>query len=155
MVRWHHWLMSLSKLQEIVKDRESCHAAVHKVAKRQTWLSDWTTATMHLKTRNTKLYPVRNHLNLSNTSPFIICSMCLKCSFGSVMSDYLWPYGLQPIRLLCLWDYPRKNTRVGCHALPQGIFLTQGSNPHLPHCWQIHYPWVMGESPIICSSFSK
>ena len=35
--------MSLSKLQEIVKDREDWHAAVHGVAKSQT-LSDWTTA---------------------------------------------------------------------------------------------------------------
>ena len=25
-------------------------------------------------------------------------------------------------------DYPGKNTGVGCHALLQGIFLTQGSN---------------------------
>ena len=32
--------MSLSKLQEIVKDREAWHAVVHEVAKRQTWLSD-------------------------------------------------------------------------------------------------------------------
>ena len=29
------------------------------------------------------------------------------------------------------WDSPGKNTRVGCHALLQGIFLTQGSNPSL------------------------
>ena len=28
-------------------------------------------------------------------------------------------------------DFPSKNTGVGCHALLQGIFLTQGSNPHL------------------------
>ena len=28
---------------------------------------------------------------------------------------------------------PGKNTEVGCHALLQGIFLTQGSNPGLPH----------------------
>ena len=27
--------------------------------------------------------------------------------------------------------FPGKNTHVGCHALLQGIFLTQGSNPHL------------------------
>ena len=27
--------------------------------------------------------------------------------------------------------FSRKNTGVGCHALFQGIFLTQGSNPHL------------------------
>ena len=32
--------MSLSKLQEIVKDREAWHAAVHRVAKSQTNLSD-------------------------------------------------------------------------------------------------------------------
>ena len=35
--------MSLSKLQEMVKDRETWHAAVHGVAKSQTWLSDWST----------------------------------------------------------------------------------------------------------------
>ena len=36
-------------------------------------------------------------------------------------------------------DSPGKNTRVGCHALLQGIFLTQGSNPGLPHCRRILY----------------
>ena len=28
-------------------------------------------------------------------------------------------------------DFPGKNTGVGCHFQLQGIFLTQGSNPHL------------------------
>ena len=36
-------------------------------------------------------------------------------------------------------DSPGKNTGVGCHALLQGIFPSQGSNPGLPHCWQILY----------------
>ena len=36
--------MSLSKLQEIVKDREAWHAAVHGVEKCCTWMSNWTTA---------------------------------------------------------------------------------------------------------------
>ena len=36
-------------------------------------------------------------------------------------------------------DSPSKNTGVGCHALLQGIFLTQRSNSGLPHCRQILY----------------
>ena len=57
----------------------------------------------------------------------------------SVVSDSLRPLGLQPIRLLCLWNSPGMNTGVGFHSLLQGIFLTQGSNPDLLHCRQILY----------------
>ena len=36
-------------------------------------------------------------------------------------------------------DSPGKNPGAGCHALLQGIFATQGSNPGLLHCRQILY----------------
>ena len=39
-------------------------------------------------------------------------------------------------RLLCPWDFPGKNTGVGCCFLLQGIFLTQGLIPSLLH-WQV------------------
>ena len=39
--------------------------------------------------------------------------------------------------------FPGKNTRVGCHFLLQGIFATQGLNPHLPRCRQILYCGVL------------
>ena len=37
--------MNLSKLQEVAKDREDWRAAVHRVTKSRTRLSDWTTTT--------------------------------------------------------------------------------------------------------------
>ena len=39
--------MSLSKLREMVKDREAWRAAVHEVAKNRTWLNDWTDWLIH------------------------------------------------------------------------------------------------------------
>ena len=36
-------------------------------------------------------------------------------------------------------DSPGKNTGVSSHSFFQGIFLTEGSNPGLPHCRQILY----------------
>ena len=35
----------------------------------------------------------------------------------SVLSDSQRLHGLQPTRLLCLWDFPGKSTGVGCHRL--------------------------------------
>ena len=52
----------------------------------------------------------------------------------SVVVESLSPVWLsEPSRLLCPWDSPGKDTRVGCHFLLQGIFPTQGSNPPLLH----------------------
>ena len=72
----------------------------------------------------------------------------------SAVSDSLWPHGLQPTRLLHPQDFPGKSTGVGCHFLLQRIFLTQGSNPGLPHCRQTlyclsHQGNLLGWSPAI------
>ena len=48
----------------------------------------------------------------------------------------LWPKEPQPTRFLCPWDSPGKNTGAGCHSLLRGVFLTQGSNPHLLR-WEV------------------
>ena len=57
-------------------------------------------------------------------------------------------------KLLCLWDFPDKNTGVGHHSLLQGIFPTQGLNLSLPHYRQILYhlsqilPWQVTVIPL-------
>ena len=77
--------------------------------------------------------------------------MCVLSGFGCVwLFAALWTVGHQ---VLCPWDSPGENTGVGCHVLLQGIFMTQGSNPHLLrllHCRWILYHWATGEAPCMC-----
>ena len=78
------------------------------------------------------------------TSP--VLKNCCYCSLLHCV-QLLWPHGLYPTRLLCPWDFPGKNTGVGCHFLLQGIFLIQGSNLPLLCCrWILHH-WATREGP--------
>ena len=103
--------MSLSKLQEMVMDKEAWHAAVHRVTKGQTQLNEEAT---ELNT----LYPCVHAQSLQSCLTLCEPRHC-NLSGSSIHGDS-----------------PGKNTGVGCHALLQGIFLTQGSNPGLLHCRQ-------------------
>ena len=71
------------------------------------------------------------------------------------MSDSLRPSGLWPARLLCPWNFPGKNTGVGCHFLCLGIFPVQGSNLHLLH-WQADSltPCHLGSSNIYIITYT-
>ena len=53
--------------------------------------------------------------------------------------------GLYLSILLCCWDFPGKNTGVGCHFLLQAIFPTVGLNPHL--LCLLH--WQAGSLPLV------
>ena len=47
------------------------------------------------------------------------------------MPDSLRPHGLQPTRLLCPWDFPGKDTGVGCHFLLQLLYF----KVHIQQSW--------------------
>ena len=63
-------------------------------------------------------------------------------SVTSVVSDSLTPWDCRPP--VSSVHSPGKNTGVCCHALPQRIFLTQGSNLHLLCLWH----WQAGSLPL-------
>ena len=64
----------------------------------------------------------------------------------SVMSESLRPQTCQP--LLSTGILQERLLRLGCHALLQGIFPTQGMNPGLSHCRRILYCLSPQGSPV-------
>ena len=81
--------------------------------------------------------------------------VCVCALSHSVVSDSLWSHGLYPARLLYPWDFPGRNTGLGCHFLLQRRFLTQGSNLDLLHLllWQAgFYYCAASEAPLLNSS---
>ena len=215
--------MSLSKLQEMVMDREAWRAAVHGITKSRTLLSDWTELNWVIRffhwfpshgspqynqlSRFADLTPKTLSPCSSLSAALMLCgllisssvqcsSLCwalhqaLRQALGTPQhpspfpgGQYslaggkdpgiktaqqwkwkcqslgrVWPFTtpwtitrqapLSIVRILLLC--PGKNTGVGCCFFLQGIFLTQGLNPHLLsflHCTQILYPLSYQGSP--------
>ena len=75
---------------------------------------------------------------------------------GLVTQSYLTLVTLWTVahQALCPWDFPGRNTRVGCHFLLQGIFPTQGSNSCLPHCrwilYHLNYQGIYSHTECAC-----
>ena len=62
----------------------------------------------------------------------------LLCLVKQLCLTFCNPMDCSPLGFSVHGDSPSKNIGVGCHALLQGIFLTQGSNSGLPH-----YRWIL------------
>ena len=88
-----------------------------------------------------------NHHMFSGISILSLNKVCCCCLVTSVMFKALQSHGLQTSRLLCPSNSLGKSTGLGCHALLQSIFPTQGSNPGLLHCRQIFLHWATREGP--------
>ena len=74
------------------------------------------------------------------------CMLCLVDQLCLTLCD---PMDCSPPSSSLHGDSPGKYTGVGCHALLQRIFPTQGSNPGLPHCRWILYHLSHQGSPFI------
>ena len=87
---------------------------------------------------NVSIFPGDSPASLFSSLRGVCVCVCV------VRSRSVRPCGLRPPRLLWPWDPPGKNTGVGCHALLQGIFLTQGWTLCL---WNL-LPWQVGSLPL-------
>ena len=74
------------------------------------WLSHWGPWASNLPTLVYSFLICKRRLNIIPT--LWGCSILVLSR-----SDSLQPFELQPSRLLCSWDFPGKNTGVGCHFL--------------------------------------
>ena len=87
------------------------------------------------------IWDTRNSLRVPFTKELLRpCSMC------SVMFNSLQLHGLQPVRLLCPWNFSDKNTEWVTSPF-HGIFPPQGSNPGLLHYRQILYGLIYQGNP--------
>ena len=102
--------ISLSTLQEIVKDKKAWHAAVHGVAKSGTWLSNWKTTTPSLH----YIFVTPHSVQFSR----------------SVVSDSLWPHGLLHSRLSC----PSPTPAIYSNSCPFSLLQHHSSKASILQC---------------------
>ena len=66
------------------------------------------------------------------------------------------PMDCKPARFLCPWDFPGKNTRVGCHSLPQGDFPSPGMELWPPALWADYLlSETQGKSTLLLIEYNK
>ena len=113
--------LSLSKLQEMGKDREAWHAAVHGVTKSQTRLSDWTTTTLYIENKidsegKSEYSFLKSSFRNPDTDPFWRNKTCILepafCWFQVLITEPFVNFMTQRIRrvmsiLDCAWALSR------------------------------------------------
>ena len=138
-------------------DREGWWATIHRVAE-----SDVTEATeqacifiyIHIYISPvilwitpflTELY-TRNQQHADAFSrPIFNVTQSILCLVAQSCPTLFDPMDYSPLGSRVYGDSPGKNTGVGCHALFQGIFLTQGSNT----CLSCLLHWQAGSLPLL------
>ena len=129
------------------------HQILNWIRREQHWLWDvnwvkWETMMPCLCIQRCSLGHVRlgNERNCGKLVPWFSMNEGECCCLVAKLA-LLRPHGLYPNRLLYPWEFPGKNPGLGCHFLLQGIFPTQGLNPHLLHRQVESFPLSHPGSP--------
>ena len=123
-------------------NHESCNTVVH---------ISWKKKPMHNWTCAVQTYVVQGSTLFKQLYCFIflLAVVCLVAQLCLTLWD---PMDCRLPGSSVHGDSPGKNTGVGCHALLQGIFSTQGLNPSLPHCRWIPV-WAIREVSHLWDNF--
>ena len=81
----------------------------------------------------------------------LLCVLCLVMQLFLTLCDHM---DCSPPGSSVHGYSPGKNTEVGCSALHQGIFPTQGLNPGLLHCRQILY-YLSHQGSLLYSNYTS
>ena len=102
----------------------------------------WQKPPQYCKAISLQINKFFKNFNLKQKSKGTNLDYCMLSNISSIqLFATLWT--IDP-RLLCSCDSPGKNTGISCHALHQGIFPTQGTNPRLLRL--LH--WQTGSLPL-------
>ena len=132
--------MSLSKLWDIVKDRETWHAAAHGITKSQTWLNDWTITVMLncLPWKWTEIIPSFLRLHPRTAFQTLLLTMkatpfLLRDSVHSNRYNVIW---INWSLLLWFWSDGKEST---CNAGDLGSIPGLGRSPGEGNGYPLQY----------------
>ena len=139
LMHWRRtWQPTQCSCLENPRDGGAWWAAVYVVAQSRTRLK-WLSSSSSNSIYRTEMYMyICKCVYIYIFVVVLVIKLCLTLFLTPWSSrGPLGPHDpIDPSRLLCPWDFPGKNTGVGCHFFLQGIFLTQGLNLYLLH-WQM------------------
>ena len=95
-------VMSLSKLRELVIDRETWHGTVHGVAKGRTQLSNWTEKLLHIIPEHKKHAKECKTKQLYTLVSIIFSSNYKWFSFAPI---YIYTTTVQELRSICFYHF--------------------------------------------------
>ena len=121
---WSQWIFSL-----LLNHHHDIYSWIRKGRRQGRDLKNWK--------HNLSLISFLSYVHLSLLKSMVSISSHVLCCAKLLSHVWLSATPCTVARLLCPWDSPGENTGVSCHALLQGIFPWQGSNPHLLHCMWI------------------
>ena len=166
--------MNLSKLWQVVKDREARCAAVHGFTKSQTWLSDWTTTVPSTKYKlcdfsdsacslnapilalSLALYNIKMYNQMCTNAFKFLCLKSVK------PLSYVWPFMMPwtvAYKSLLIMEFPRKEYWSGLLFPSPGDLPSSGTAGRFFIIWNHQggpfFEWINWKKKITMTSQEK